>query len=99
MRLRKKKQPEVEGLSARAKGLDSACSGSKCNHFLWDLCRFLPVFSQILKDFAKGQMEGGGQPGVIKRRAKAEKLDKPDSYEKEQMYCVFTDVFQLLEVS
>lgn len=44
-------------------------------------------------------MEGGGQPGVIKKRAKAEKLDKPDSYEKEQMYCVFTDVFQLLEVS
>lgn len=55
-----KNSQRLRDYSTRAKGLDSDCCGSKFNPVLWDLCQILPVFSQILKDFAKGQTEGGG---------------------------------------
>lgn len=80
-----KSSQRLRDYSARAKGLDSAYSGSKFNHFLW---RFIPGFfpkegnpqGGEPRDFAKGQMEGRRQPGVIKKRAKVENLHKPDDY-------------------
>lgn len=97
MELLHKKQPEVEGLLSQSQRLLIIVVPNLIL-FCGICASFSLFFSQILKDFAKGQMEGGGQPGVMKKRAKAGKLCKPDSY-KNPVYCVLTEVFQLLEVS